>query len=94
MGRLLDLARQADDKRTAVQRTEIALVPDTARHSHCAKADALSEVRRLVEAIAEAAPSYWTAADVEDAVAVAMTDLDNALTTFRALAERYGVGMH
>ena len=55
--------------------------------------DPAAEVRRLIEAIARVSP-YWTPADVEEAVSVALTDLDNALTTFRALAERYGVEMH
>jgi hypothetical protein len=49
--------------------------------------DARTEVRRLVEEIASVAPSYWTLADVEEAVTIAMTDVDSALRSFRAIAE-------
>ncbi len=54
-------------------------------------AEKVAELRRLVEVIARMAPAYWTVADIEEAVTIGATDLDNALATFRALAAEYGV---
>jgi hypothetical protein len=53
--------------------------------------DKEGEIRQLIEAIAAANSAYWKPADVEEAYRVALGDLDNALTCFRALAEDYGL---
>lgn len=55
------------------------------------RGEQIAELRRLVEAIVRMAPAYWTRADIEEAVAIGATDLDNALMTFRALAQDYGI---
>lgn len=55
------------------------------------RGEQIAELRHMVEAIARMAPAYWTRADIEEAVAIGATDLDNALMTFRALAEGYEV---
>lgn len=48
-----------------------------------------AELRRLVDAIARCAPSYWKQADIEEAVEIGSTDMDNAIQTFRAILAEY-----
>jgi hypothetical protein len=57
------------------------------------RAIALSELRRLICAIADFEPGYWTEADIAEAIAEGERDLEAALQTWRALCERLGLEM-
>jgi hypothetical protein len=74
----------------ANQEPRIARIARIAVATSLSSANAQAEIRRLVEQIASYAPSYWTPADVEEAVAIAMTDVNSALRTFRAIAGHHG----